>query len=124
MFSYSTFQLANRITLCLLTLSTTLMGTGCGGFEVVNAEEKAALDLIRTGTYQLIPTEEISRLRADAALGKSSGRYQQFSRGFRTFRLDTATGESCILLTSENDWKKPETIAQSCGQADLMKDAR
>jgi hypothetical protein len=31
-----------------------------------------------------------------------------------TWRLDTTTGEDCILLTSEADWKKPETAAQGC----------
>lgn len=50
--------------------------------------------------YELVRKDELAKLREEAALGKSVGRYQQFSRSARTFRLDPATGETCILLTT------------------------
>jgi hypothetical protein len=41
-------------------------------------------------------------------------KYQVFKDGGRTWRLDTVTGSSCLLLTTKEDWKKLETMASSC----------
>jgi hypothetical protein len=41
-------------------------------------------------------------------------RYEVVKEGFRTWRLDTATGKTCLLLTTEADWNKSETAAQNC----------
>jgi septal ring factor EnvC (AmiA/AmiB activator) len=43
-----------------------------------------------------------------------SNRYQVFSRGYRTWRLDTGSGSTCLLLTTTEDWKKPETTLSGC----------
>lgn len=40
--------------------------------------------------------------------------YELRNEGFRTFRFDPATGDTCIKLTSTADWKRKETKAQSC----------
>ena len=45
---------------------------------------------------------------------KSEHHYELRNVGFRTWRFDPATGGSCIQLTTEADWKKVETIRQSC----------
>lgn len=45
-------------------------------------------------------------------------RYELRSEGFRTFRFDPSTGETCIQLTSDADWKRKETKAQSCACTD------
>ena len=44
--------------------------------------------------------------------------YELRNEGFRTWRFDSATGETCIQLTSEADWKRKETKAESCDCAD------
>jgi len=44
--------------------------------------------------------------------------YELRSEGFRTFRFDPSTGETCIQLTSPADWKRKETKAQSCECSD------
>jgi hypothetical protein len=49
-------------------------------------------------------------------------KYQMFQSGFRTWRLDTATGDSCIALTTEGDWKLKKTKEQSCSCTDLFID--
>ena len=41
-------------------------------------------------------------------------RYETFKNGVRTWRMDTVKGSSCVMLTTEEDWKKPETSHQSC----------
>jgi hypothetical protein len=40
--------------------------------------------------------------------------YQLRENGLRTFRFDPDTGETCIQLTSKEDWKRPDTIRQGC----------
>jgi hypothetical protein len=44
--------------------------------------------------------------------------YELRNEGFRTFRFDPATGDICIQLTSDADWKRKETKAQSCACTD------
>jgi hypothetical protein len=44
--------------------------------------------------------------------------YELRNEGFRTFRFDPATGDTCIKLTSEADWKRKETKEQSCACTD------
>jgi hypothetical protein len=69
---------------------------------------------LRSEQYTLISNQELATLRQDAEKGKSIGRYQIHREFYRTWRLDTATGKVCLLLTSEADWKKIDTAAQSC----------
>lgn len=40
--------------------------------------------------------------------------YSLHNEGFRTFRFDADTGETCILLAPQSDWKKPEVQLQNC----------
>lgn len=88
---------------------------GCAGLEIATSQaEVDAVQKIRIGQYELIKYDELAQLRKDAEIGKSVGRYQMHQIGFRTWRLDTATGTSCLLLTSEADWKKPETAIEGC----------
>lgn len=40
--------------------------------------------------------------------------YELRSEGLRTFRFDPATGDTCIKLSTTDDWKRKATKAQSC----------
>jgi hypothetical protein len=84
------------------------------GYRVVTSQEFTSVEKLRTGDYELIRKDQLEELKREAQLGKGVGRYQIYSRGFRTWRLDTATGATCLLLTTEVDWKKPETSASGC----------
>ena len=98
----------------VLTLSTVALLLSMSGCEVVDDADYAIVQKIKTGQYTLIKNDELSMLRQQAELGKGVGRYQIHREGWRTWRLDTATGQICLLLTSESDWKKPETSSQAC----------
>ncbi|MBI3894721.1 MAG: hypothetical protein HY313_02200 [Acidobacteria bacterium] len=100
--------LRERIPLATLALCV-LTGFGCGSNRFVDT-----LNKVNSGDYELVRKDDLLKLRGEAALGKGVGRYQQYSRGERTFRLDTATGETCLLLATEEDWKKPEVAAIAC----------
>jgi len=62
----------------------------------------------------IISKQEFAQLKKEAEMGRSVGRFQVYTNGWRTWRLDTATGQNCLLLASEADWKKPKMQAQCC----------
>jgi len=41
-------------------------------------------------------------------------RYEVVKEGSSTWRLDTATGKTCLLLASDAVWSKPGMAAQNC----------
>jgi hypothetical protein len=68
--------------------------------------------------------EQIKDLTAKVAVleakPKAEHHYEFRDQGYRTWRFDPATGTSCIQLTTNADWKKPETIRQSCQYRDWV----
>lgn len=102
-----------------LTLILGVQGCGPNGelaLNNVSDSEYESVQKLRGGQYTLVANQELAELKKEAELGKSVGRYQINKEGFRTWRLDTATGQICLLLTSDDDWKKPGIAAQACGQ--------
>ncbi len=99
----------------IATLVFAALQLGCSDLEIAtNTAETDALRKIKSGQYELIKTDKLAQLRKDAEIGRSVGRFQIHRQGWRTWRLDTATGASCLLLTTDADWKKSEIAAQSC----------
>ena len=47
-----------------------------------------------------------------------------FHNGFRTWRFDSASGNSCILLTTKDDWKNKDTKSESCDCKDLFEEGQ
>jgi hypothetical protein len=93
-----------------------LVAQGCDSSpELLTNSEQDSLNKLRGGKFTLISNDDLSTLKRDAETGKSVGRYQIHREAFRTWRLDTSNGQVCLLLTSTEDWKKPDTQAQSCG---------
>ena len=62
----------------------------------------------------VISKEEYDQLKGTAALTKQVGRYQLHRDGLRTWRLDTASGRSCLLLTTEYDWNSEGSKQNAC----------
>lgn len=96
-----------------VVISLVLM-LGCSGEQRVSEKEKEMLVKMRTGGYVLVKSDAYEQLKKDSEIGRSVGRYQMQTRAFRTWRLDTATGESCLLLTTDEDWKDPNIQSQMC----------
>jgi hypothetical protein len=67
--------------------------------------------------------QEIQELKAkiaDLENKKPEHHYELRNEGLRTFRFDPATGESCIQLTTEADWKRPDTMRQGCQYEEML----
>jgi len=50
-----------------------------------------------------------------ATVFNGKGRYQLYRQGKITWRLDTDTGHACILLATEEEWRKPRVYQHGCG---------
>jgi|SRR5215469_2513656 len=88
----------------------------CDDYELVNSQsDESKVVNLKTCNCEIISKDALKQLREQAEVGKSIGRYQMRTEGYRTWRFDTATGRTCILLTQDWDWKKPDTLNQSCG---------
>ncbi len=49
-------------------------------------------------------------------------KFSTFSQGPRTWRFDPTTGETCLLLNIEADWKRKATKAESCDCKDAWRE--
>lgn len=104
-----------------LTLLAAFALSGCGDFDVV---DKSKYDVVDKSKYVTISKSEYEQLRAAALETKQVGRYQLHRDGFRTWRLDTATGKSCLLLTVDQDWKGAAKDQTSCFTEDYQERQR
>jgi|ERR1035438_101264 hypothetical protein len=105
--------LVHRTSLAIVVFIVILLMTGCDAYV-----EKEKYDASQTETAnlkrQLAEVQESLRKAQDQVAQCQAHKFEIFHNGFRTWRLDTVTGASCILLTTKEDWKKPETGIQQC----------
>jgi hypothetical protein len=86
-----------------------LIGSCAGCGFGLNPADNDALAKLRAGTHELVAKEDLSKLR-------NVGRYQILPLGARAWRLDTATGDTCLMFASDQDWKDQKFQGQSCQQ--------
>lgn len=43
-----------------------------------------------------------------------NGRYQLYRQGALTWRLDSVTGNTCVLFATEHAWRDPRVFSQGC----------
>ena len=99
----------------ICTSLATLFLLSCNDYEIVDTKSPDSKVInLNTCNCEIISKDEVRKLREQAEIGKNVGRYQMRNEGYRTWRFDTATGRSCILLAPEWDWKKPDVQSQSC----------
>ena len=84
-----------------------------------NGSEKTQTDQAK---YQLMLTERrLAETEAKLA-AKPAHNYSRYTSGEREWRFDPESGDSCILLTTDSDWKKASTKKQSCACEDARHD--
>ena len=93
------------LTLALVAACTLI---GCDDYQVADKSKEV-----------VISKAEYDELKAVAAQAKQVGRYQLHREGSGTWRLDTATGHSCLLLATETNWKNGRLNENSCATEDL-----
>jgi len=99
--------------LFLSLFSLAVLGSfGCGSAQ----KQAERIDSLETDLKQL--KWDVAALKQK---DKPEHNYELRKDGFRTWRFDPSTGETCIQLTSEADWKRKETQSQSCDCRDATR---
>jgi hypothetical protein len=105
-------------TLVIALLAVAL--SGCDSYVEKSKYEDLQKQL-SAAQKKIVEDEDALRKAVEENAQAKPGRYERFSQGLRQWRLDTATGSSCILLTSEEDWKKADTLRQGCDCEDMQR---
>ena len=94
--------------LLVVILLVVFVITGIGDWNKTSASASTNTDKVT------ITKSEYEHLKTEAATAKQVGRYQLTHEGVRTWRLDTATGESCLMLTVPYDWEHKAQFEKAC----------
>lgn len=104
-------------------MTATVMGsllfflTSCNNYIEKSKYEESQAQLQKTRT-ELEQTKKQLGEAQKQINELSTHKFSTYSSGFRTWRFDSVTGDTCVLLTAEWDWKKKETKSQSCNCQD------
>jgi hypothetical protein len=60
-------------------------------------------------------TDSSSRNPPNRTLISSTGRFQLYRQGDITWRMDTATGQACVLFATQSMWRKTLVYEHGCG---------
>src|SRR5437016_4012432 len=75
-----------------------------------------------------VTTQADERMKkAQEALAKCESKpvehkYSTFQQGLTRYRFDEVSGNTCILLTTPENWKRPETKRENCVCIDYQKE--
>ena len=83
--------------------------SGCTGYVDKSRFDDLSSELLSTKQQLSEAQKQIADLQ--------SHRYQVFNRGPHTWRLDTISGDTCLLLAPQADWSKE--LGQNCADVDL-----
>jgi hypothetical protein len=60
-------------------------------------------------------TDSIRRNPPNGMTFAGTGKYQVYRQGDITWRLNTETGQSCVLFATDAEWRKPRVFQRGCG---------
>jgi hypothetical protein len=85
-------------------------------------EKPIAQDLMEAASKPAVSAlhQALKQSPLPPALSETSpGRFQVYRQGHLTWRIDTATGDTCVLLATHAEWRKPQVYQNGCNsQAD------
>lgn len=70
---------------------------------------------IQPETVAALPASEtISRNPSNGIVAAGSGKFELYRQGDLTFRLNTETGDACVLFATEAEWRKSIVYDHGC----------
>jgi hypothetical protein len=69
----------------------------------------------QSSVYTLPASDTISRNPPDRTILAGAGRYELYRQGDITWRMDTATGQACVLFATEAMWRRMLIYQHGCG---------
>jgi hypothetical protein len=67
-----------------------------------------------SGTTAAPGTDSISPNPPNGMAFSGTGHYQLYRQGNLTWRVNTDTGQTCILFATDEEWKKPKVYRNGC----------
>ena len=67
------------------------------------------------GAIAVPASDTIPRNPPSGVAFAGTGKYQLYRQGDITWRLNTNTGQACILFATDTQWSRPRVYAQGCG---------
>ena len=61
-------------------------------------------------------TDSISPNPPNGMVFSGTGHFQLYRQGSLTWRLNTDTGQSCVLFATDEEWRKPRVYHAGCAQ--------
>jgi hypothetical protein len=61
--------------------------------------------------------DSIRRSPPNGMVFAGSGKFQLYRQGDITWRVNTQTGDACILFASDAQWRNPQVYSHGCGPA-------
>ncbi len=59
-------------------------------------------------------TDSVSPNPPNGEVFAGTGKYQLYRQGNLTWRLNTDTGQTCIIFATDEEWKKPKVKRAGC----------
>jgi hypothetical protein len=84
--------------------------------QAARADDTAAsASAFSTASGMTMPaTDSISPNPPNGKVFAGTGRYQLYRQGNLTWRLDTDTGQTCIIFATDEEWKQPRVMKAAC----------
>jgi hypothetical protein len=79
------------------------------------AETQAGGEQTQSGEAKAPAADSIRRNPPNGMVFSGKGKYQVYRQGDITWRLNTETGEACILFATDAEWRKPRVYQHGCG---------
>ena len=95
-----------------------------GGQVAQSGQAAAAQDTPQRGAQEQMPQNDAAAkdtIRPNPPNGmvfSGTGKYQLYRQGNLTWRLNTDTGQSCVLFATDEEWKKPRVYRAGCGSVE------
>ena len=91
---------------------------GVPATKTTPAEAEAGSQVTQTGQPPqgaILAGDTISPNPPNGMVFAGTGKYQLFRQGNITWRLNTDTGQTCIIFATDEEWKKPRVYRAGCG---------
>ena len=85
------------------------------GADASGSQNSAQPQGAQSSVYTLPASDTISRNPPDRTILAGAGRYELYRQGDITWRMDTATGQACVLFATEAMWRRSLVYAHGCG---------
>jgi hypothetical protein len=63
------------------------------------------------------PSDSIPRNPPNGMVFAGTGKYQLYRQGDITWRVNTQSGDACILFATDAQWRNPQVYSHGCGPA-------